>query len=71
MWVATGRLLLLLGVGGAIWGGGSVGQATGQGGPDVGFFVRQWRVSVDLQAGYGSSRTYGMVSFSKASAGTK
>ncbi len=63
---STGRMLLLLGVGGAIWGGGSVGQAKGQGGPDVGFFVREWRVSVDLQAGYGSSRTYGMVSFSRS-----
>ncbi len=63
---STGRLLLLLGVGGAIWGGGSVGQAKGQGGPDVGVFVREWRVSVDLQAGYGSSRTYGMVSFSRS-----
>jgi hypothetical protein len=51
-------------------GGRSVGQAKGQGGPDVGFFVREWRVSVDLQAGYGSSRTYGMVSFSRALAGT-
>ena len=63
---STGRLLLLLGVGGAIWGGGSVGQAKGQGGPDVGVFVREWGVSVDLQAGYGSSRTYGMVSFSRS-----
>jgi hypothetical protein len=57
--------LLLLGVG-AIWGGGSVGQAKGQGGPDVGFFVRQWRVSVDPQAGYSSSSTYGIVSFSRS-----
>jgi hypothetical protein len=63
---STGRLLLLLGVGGAIWGGGSVGQAKGQGGPDVGFFLREWRVSVDLQAGYGSSRTYGLVSFARS-----
>lgn len=63
---STGQLLMLLGVGGAIWGGGSVGQAKGQGGPDVGFFLREWRVSVDLQAGYGSSRTYGMVSFSRS-----
>jgi hypothetical protein len=64
--LSTARLLLLLGVGGAVWGGGSVGQAKGQGGPDVGFFVREWRVSIDLQAGYGSSRTYGMVSFSRS-----
>jgi len=63
---STGQLLMLLGVGGAIWGGGSVGQAKGQGGPDVGFFLREWHVSVDLQAGYGSSRTYGMVSFSRS-----
>lgn len=63
---STGRLLLLFGVGGAIWGGGSVGQAKGQGGPDVGFFLRGWRVSIDLQAGYGSSRTYGLVSFSRS-----
>jgi hypothetical protein len=63
---STGRLLLLLGVGGAIWGGGSVGQAKGQGGPDVGFFLREWRVSIDVQAGYGSSRTYGLVSFARS-----
>lgn len=64
--MSTGRLLLLLGVGGAIWGGGSVGQAKGQGGLDLGSFVREWRVSMDLQAGYGSSRTYGMVSFARS-----
>jgi hypothetical protein len=63
---STGRLLLLLGVGGAIWGGGSVGQAKGQGGPDVGFFLREWRVSIDLQAGYGSSGIYGLVGFSRS-----
>jgi hypothetical protein len=63
--LSTAKVLLLAGVGGAIWGGGSVGQAKGQGGPDVGVLVREWGVSVDLQAGYGSSRTYGMVSFSR------
>jgi len=63
---STGRLLLLLGAGGAIWGGGSVGQAKGQGGLDAGVFLREWRVSIDLQAGYGSSRTYGLVSFSRS-----
>jgi hypothetical protein len=63
---STGRFLLLLGAGGAIWGGGSVGQAKGQGGADIGVFLREWRVSIDLQAGYGSSRTYGIVSFSRS-----
>jgi hypothetical protein len=63
---STGRWMLLLGAGGAIWGGGSVGQAKGQGGPDVGIFLRDWRVSLDLQAGYGSSHTYGMLSLSRS-----
>jgi hypothetical protein len=64
--LSTGRWMLLLGAGGAIWGGGSVGQAKGQGGPDVGIFIRQWHASVDLQAGYGSSRTYGTVSVTRS-----
>jgi hypothetical protein len=63
--LSTGRMLLLLGVGGAVWGGGSAGQAKGQGGPDVGIFLRKWRVSIDVQAGYGNSRTYGVVGFSR------
>jgi hypothetical protein len=63
---STGRLILLLGAGGAVWGGGTVGQAKGQGGPDVGLFMREWRLSIDVQAGYGSSKTYGMVSLSRS-----
>jgi hypothetical protein len=47
-------------------GRGSARPAKGQGGPDVGFFVRQWRVSVDPQAGYSSSSTYGIVNFSRS-----
>jgi hypothetical protein len=64
--LSTGRCMLLLGAGGAIWGGGSVGQAKGQGGADVGLFFREWHVSLDLQAGYGSSRTYGTLSLSRS-----
>ena len=63
---STGGLMLLIGAGGAISGGGTVGQAKGQGGPDVGLFFRAWHLSVDLQAGYGSSRTYGMLSVSRS-----
>jgi hypothetical protein len=63
--VSTGQMILLLGAGGAIWGGGTVGQAKGQGGPDLGIFLRGWRASIDLQAGYGSSHTYGTVSLSR------
>jgi hypothetical protein len=62
---STGSWMLLLGAGGAVWGGGSVGQAKGQGGPDVGIFFRKWHVSLDLQAGYGSSNTYGTLSLSR------
>ena len=57
--LSTSYLMLLLGAGGAIWGGGSVGQAKGQGGPDVGIFLREWRLTIDVQAAYGSSHTYG------------
>jgi hypothetical protein len=63
--LSTGQMILLLGAGGAIWGGGTVGQAKGQGGPDAGIFLRAWHMSIDLQAGYGSSHTYGTVGFSR------
>ncbi len=63
--LSTGKIILLMGAGGAIWGGGPVGQAKGQGGPDLGIFFREWRMSIDLQAGYGSSHTYGTVGVSR------
>jgi hypothetical protein len=63
--LSTAEVMLLGGVGGAIWGGGSVGNAKGQGGPDIGIFLRRWHTSIDLQAGYGSSHTYGLVNFSR------
>jgi hypothetical protein len=63
--LSTGQMILLLGAGGAIWGGGTVGQAKGQGGPDLGIFMREWHASIDLQSGYGSSHTYGTVSLSR------
>jgi hypothetical protein len=57
--------MLLGGLGGAIWAGGTVGDARGQGGLDVGIYLRKWRTSIDLQVGYGSSNGYGLVNFSK------
>ncbi len=63
--LSTAEMMLLAGVGGAIWGGGSVGNVKGQGGPDLGIFVRRWHTSIDLQVGYGSSRAYGLVNFSR------
>jgi hypothetical protein len=60
----TARWLLLLGGGGAVWGGGTVGKPNGQGGPDVGLFLREHHTSIDLQSGYGSSHLYGLLSVS-------
>jgi hypothetical protein len=57
--------MVLGGMGGAIWGGGTVGGPKGQGGPDVGIYLRKWRSAIDLQVGYGSSNGYGLISFSK------
>lgn len=61
---ASGRWLLLAGGGGAIWGGGSVGKPNGQGGLDLGLFLRHLHTSIDLQSGYGSSHLYGLLSVS-------
>jgi hypothetical protein len=61
---ATGRWLLLAGAGGAIWGGGTVGKPNGQGGADVGIFLRPLHTSIDLQSGYGSAHLYGLLSVS-------
>jgi hypothetical protein len=61
---ATGRWLLLAGGGGAIWGGGTVGRPNGQGGLDLGLFLRELHTSIDLQSGYGSSHLYGLLSVS-------
>ena len=62
---STGRWLLLAGGGGAIWGGGTEGNPNGQGRPDLGIFLRELDAGIDLQSGYGSSRLYGLVGFSK------
>lgn len=64
--LSRGSWLALVGAGGAIWGGGSVGQARGQGGVDAGFFYRRWHLGIDIQAGYGSSGTYGTLSMSRS-----
>jgi hypothetical protein len=63
--LSTSELMLLAGIGGAIWGGGSVGDPKGQAGPDLGIFVRQWHSNIDVQSGYGSSHVYGWLSFTR------
>jgi hypothetical protein len=65
--LSTDELMLLAGVGGAIWGGGPEGHILhGQTGPDIGAFLRRWHASIDLQIGYGGDQhTYGLLSISR------
>jgi hypothetical protein len=64
--LSRGAYMLFGGAGGEIWGGGSTGNAKGEGGLDCGIFLRRWHVSIDVQVGYGSSNGYGLVDFSKS-----
>jgi hypothetical protein len=62
---STGKLMLLVGAGGAIWGGGG-SDLQGQAGPDIGVFLNTWLTTIDLQIGYGGNpHTYGLISVSK------
>ena len=65
--LSTAGLTLLVGVGGAIWGGGpEQNNLHGQTGPDVGAFVGPWDTRFDLQIGYGGDQhTYGLMSISR------
>lgn len=62
MAMSTANFILLLGGGGAIWGGGSLSSVKAHGGPDIGIFLRRHHLSIEVQAGYGSAHTYGVVS---------
>jgi hypothetical protein len=59
------KYLLLLGAGGAIFGGGFVPSVAGQGGPMFGIYFPDWRIGIDTQTGYGSARQYGEISIYK------
>jgi hypothetical protein len=65
MAISTAKYILLVGGGGAIWGGGSLAKAKAHGGPEVGTFVRRWHFNVEVQAGYGSAHTYAVVNVSR------
>jgi hypothetical protein len=65
MAMSTANFILLLGGGGAIWGGGSLASVEAHGGPEIGIFLRQHHLSIEVQAGYGSAHTYGVVSVSR------
>jgi hypothetical protein len=65
MAMSTANFILLLGGGGAIWGGGSLASVKALGGPEIGIFLRRYHLSIEVQAGYGSDHTYGVVSVSR------
>jgi hypothetical protein len=65
MAMSTANFILLLGGGGAIWGGGSLSSVLAHGGPEIGIFLRRHHLSIEVQAGYGSAHTYGVVSVSR------
>jgi hypothetical protein len=62
---STENYLLTAGGGGAIYQGGQVSSAAGQGGPDLGIYFRRWGFGADVQAGYGNANGYGQLSFIK------
>jgi hypothetical protein len=65
--LSTDKLMLLVGAGAIIWGGRTVqGSAKGEAGPDISLFIRDWKLRMDLQAGYGSDQEYGTLSFSRS-----
>jgi hypothetical protein len=63
--LSTENYLFTAGGGGAIYQGGLINNADGQGGPDLGVYFRRWGFGVDVQAGYGSANGYGQLSFIK------
>jgi len=64
--LSTGELIVLAGAGATVWGGNGPGPANVQGGPDLGFFYRPWKIRLDIQGGYGSDNEYGLVAFSRS-----
>ncbi len=57
--------ILLLGAGGAVYGGGFISGLAGQGGPIAGAYNKVWQLGGDLQFGYGSPGVYGMLNLYK------
>ena len=63
--LSTEKYMILGGVGGAMYFGGFLTNAQGQGGPDLGFYYRPWQLGVSAQAGYGNAHQYGQISMYK------
>jgi hypothetical protein len=63
--LSTANYLFTAGSGGAIYQGGQITSAGGQGGPDLGVYFRKWGFGLDLQGGYGTAGGFGQLSFVK------
>lgn len=63
--ISTEKYMVLGGVGGAMYFGGFLTNAQGQGGPDLGFYYRPWQMGISAQAGYGNAHQYGQLSMYK------
>jgi len=63
--ISTEKYMVLGGIGGAMYFGGFLSNAQGQGGPDLGFYYRPWQLGVSAQAGYGNAHQYGQISMYK------
>jgi hypothetical protein len=63
--LSTENYLVTAGAGGAVYGGGTISNVAGQGGPDLGLYVRRWAMGFDLQGGYGSAEGFGQLSVNK------
>ena len=63
--LSTEKYMILGGIGGAMYFGGFLSNAQGQGGPDLGFYYRPWQLGVSAQAGYGNAHQYGQISMYK------
>ncbi len=63
--LSTEKFMVLGGIGGAMYFGGFLSNAQGQGGPDLGFYYRPWQLGVSAQAGYGNAHQYGQISMYK------
>jgi hypothetical protein len=64
--LSTEKFMVMGGVGGAMYFGGFLSNAQGQGGPDLGFYYRPWQMGVSAQAGYGNAHQYGQISMYKS-----
>ncbi len=62
---STENYLFTAGVGGAIYQGGEIDNAQGQGGLDFGVYFRKWGFGLNAQSGYGTAQGFGQLSFIK------